>query len=162
MTARAARPRRESKLATTALIADRRSADKHALPDARRIRPLDPPVTGFGYCPRCRHEMSSLAASYDVFDDRDCAIVVSDGRRRVPPYVWQILGVLRGHQGAFVNAESFYKLIWEPAAADPPFVEQVLRVHIWRLRKLLAGTGWRIDTRWGFGYRLEREDRPCA
>jgi DNA-binding response OmpR family regulator len=108
------------------------------------------------HCPHCAHQLASTTAIDDVFDDMAQSIVALGERRHVPRREWQILQALRDRLGTFVSPERFYQLIWQSEAGDPPFVEQVLRVHIFKLRRLLAGTPWRIETRWRLGYRLER------
>lgn len=123
------------------------------------------------YCPHCRRRKTARGRAEDVFDEPNHRIIVADESRYVRPRDWQILAILRERQGVPVGVEAFYQLIWEAETDDPPFVEQNIRVHVCRLRQLLAGSGWRITTLWGFGYKLEREkhqapasasDRPAA
>ena len=100
--------------------------------------------------PNCSHQLASTAAIDDVFEE-----VTFGERRHVRRREWQMLQEVRNLQGGFVYAQRFCRLIWENEAGDPPFVEQILRVHI-KLRRLLAGTPWRIVTLWRLSYRLER------
>jgi DNA-binding winged helix-turn-helix (wHTH) protein len=119
---------------------------------ARSSTPMDP----MRYCPHCRRELSRRQAIDDGFDDANHTIVVASERRHVPRRAWQILEILRKRRGTIVSSSSFYQLIWESETGDPPFVEQVLRVHIFKLRRLLLGTLWRISTHSRLGYQLER------
>jgi Transcriptional regulatory protein, C terminal len=114
------------------------------------------PMDSVRYCPHCRLELSRRQAIDDGFDDANHTIVVASERRHVPRRAWQILEILRKRRGTIVSSSSFYQLIWESETDDPPFVEQALRVHIFKLRRLLLGTLWRINTHWRLGYQLER------
>jgi NAD(P)-dependent dehydrogenase (short-subunit alcohol dehydrogenase family) len=125
-------------------------------PHARAFLPGGPagPITR--HCPRCGHELSSAKSADEAFDDVDAAIIVAGERRRVSRRGWRMLSIMRERQDEPVSWIDFYQLIWEADSADPLQVAQTIRVHIFNLRRLLAGTAWRIATRRGFGYRLER------
>lgn len=71
------------------------------------------------------------------------------------PREWSILEFLMEHAGTPVSKE---RLVRAVASRDEKLAPNAIEVYVSRLRAKLAGTGARISTLRGLGYRLEQPD----
>jgi len=77
-----------------------------------------------------------------------------DGERRhAPPILRRMFKLLWSRRGDVVARESMMQVLYS-LRNDPPDAKG-LDVNIWRLRRLLRGSGLRILTAWGQGWQLE-------
>lgn len=86
---------------------------------------------------------------------QDGAIVWQGKEVVLRPQQAQILGVLSKFTGHFVQKDRMAMAIWPAQLPVDPHGQ--LRVQIRNLRHRMAGLPVRIESRWGYGYRLAGE-----
>ena len=138
---------------------DTRIAAVEAGADDHLIRPVDPREL-VARCQALLRRQGGAALRADVVV---CGELVVDSRRRevrhgsVPidltPREWSILEFLVMHAGAAVTKDRLLRAI---AGWDEKLAPNAIEVYVSRLRGKLAGTGARISTVRGVGYRLEQ------
>lgn len=138
---------------------DTRIAAVEAGADDHLIRPVDPREL-VARCQALLRRQGGAALRADVVV---CGELVVDSRRRevrhgsVPidltPREWSILEFLVMHAGAAVTKDRLLRAI---AGWDERLAPNAIEVYVSRLRGKLAGTGARISTVRGVGYRLEQ------
>jgi DNA-binding response OmpR family regulator len=72
------------------------------------------------------------------------------------PREFDLLATLLRFQGMALDREQLLDLVWGTAFYAPRTVD----VHVARLREKLKGSGVKIETVWGSGYRLQQEPGP--
>lgn len=110
----------------------------------------------------CRHPKGPLPHSHKAhgrlqdlaFDDHLHGIRVNGRFRHLGWLKWAILNMLRQHPGQILPKERI-EAIWD-AQPEPPS-RSLIAVHVYQMRHLLQGSGWRIRNIRGEGYVLERE-----
>ena len=127
--------------------------------DDHLIRPVDPREL-VARCQALLRRQGGAALRTDVVV---CGELVVDSRRRevrhgsVPidltPREWSILEFLVMHAGAAVTKDRLLRAI---AGWDEKLAPNAIEVYVSRLRGKLSGTGARISTVRGGGYRLEQ------
>ena len=106
-------------------------------------------------CPHCGGPIDSGAPKpleHPCFEDGWHAIIVGDEVRAVPVQQWQVLLLLRQRFRRFVPQG--YLAQW--SARDPEDGGNIgaVKIHVMRLRRLLAGSPFAIATQYGYGYGL--------
>jgi len=100
-------------------------------------------------CPACGWPITA-----GWFDDARHGIVVGGEFRAVPATPWTLLSFFRRFPGQVMPTERIYDALY--AGRENPPAGNTLRVHICKLRRLLAGTPFVIVSRssaWaGSGY----------
>ena len=132
--------------------------------DDHLIRPVDPRELVV----RCQALLRRQGGAGLRADVVVCGELVVDSRRRevrhgsVPidltPREWSILEFLVMHAGAAVTKDRLLRAI---AGWDEKLAPNAIEVYVSRLRGKLAGTGARISTVRGVGYRLEQPAEPA-
>jgi DNA-binding response OmpR family regulator len=110
--------------------------------------------------PLCERRRAGYATGdSSAFDEARREVIRQDGTRAriVGRLRWSILALLRARRGRLAANETIGTVIWGDLA-DPPDELPAQRVHISHLRKALRGSGDRIATVCGSGYRFEREE----
>lgn len=138
---------------------DTRIAAVEAGADDHLIRPVD----ARELVARCQALLRRQGGAAWRADVVVCGELVVDSRRRevrhgsVPidltPREWSILEFLVMHAGAAVTKDRLLRAI---AGWDEKLAPNAIEVYVSRLRGKLAGTGARISTVRGVGYRLEQ------
>jgi DNA-binding response OmpR family regulator len=128
--------------------------------DDHLIHPVDPREL----LVRCRALLPREAAVHRS-ELVSCGELAIDSRKRevrhgsVPidltPREWSILEFLVLHAGSAVTKERLLRAI---AGWDEPLAPNAIEVYVSRLRGKLAGTGARISTVRGVGYRMEQPE----
>lgn len=98
------------------------------------------------------------------FDPRNGALWrVSPSGRRTPlglePGEFDLLTYLLSKRGRCVPLAELQEALWR-GMREPDYSDKIVHIRIHRLRRKLAGTDIRIDTRHTFGYRAVRHDAP--
>ena len=77
-------------------------------------------------------------------------LIHSDGRLvHLTPTEWRLLEFLWHHRNARVPAVRLYNLVWANAPSSPG--HNILAVYMYRLRRKLEDTSWRIASTMGHG-----------
>lgn len=123
---------------------------------ATSISPLIPANGISKVCPHCGKPIDHNP--HDTFDFIERQIIVHsrrvtgvEWRRNVPPKAWEILMFLLRNIGQFRTTERVHT-----ACFDENVDFGAVTVTVGMLRKLLSGTHYTIETKYGIGYRLLR------
>jgi len=141
---------------------DARIAAVEAGADDHLVRPCDPREL-VSRCQALLHRQLGGAARADV---TVCGELVVDGRRRevrhgsmpidLTPREWAIFEFLVAQAGSTVPKD---RLLRELSGWEERLAPNAIEVYVSRLRAKLAGTGARISTVRGVGYRLEMQEQ---
>jgi DNA-binding response OmpR family regulator len=86
--------------------------------------------------------------------DTDARQAAVDGRAvSLTPKEFDLLATFAGFPGVVLGRDQLLDLVWGTAF----YGFRTVDVHVARLREKLKGSGVRIETVWGTGYRLEEE-----
>jgi DNA-binding winged helix-turn-helix (wHTH) protein len=77
---------------------------------------------------------------------------VAGEERRVPPRLRRLFKILWSRRDRHVSVDSFMMLLYQTRSEPPE--ENIVRVIISQLRRVLDGSEWRIINSWGCGWRL--------
>jgi DNA-binding winged helix-turn-helix (wHTH) protein len=108
-------------------------------------------------CERCADEIDNGAARPPP-EMRGPIWVIAGEKRSVEPMVRRIFGILWARRDVLVRREAFMTQLYG-MRADPPF-DKTVDVHIFKLRRALEGSVFRIDTRYAEGWRLVTTASP--
>lgn len=109
-------------------------------------------MSGFT-CPCCRQLAPDDAAF--LYDPDSGWLTTARGRARISPVSHRaIMEKLVAARGKVVTRDSLIQAIyWD--RDEPEDADGVLKVHLCKLRRVVAHTGLDIETSWGRGYRID-------
>lgn len=70
------------------------------------------------------------------------------------PIQGRIFDVLHQRKGKYVGKDALFDLLWGGDVGGGPNCQSSISVHILALRRKLYGSGLRLETAWGQGYRI--------
>lgn len=102
-------------------------------------------------CPCCNARLPESGVSFDLATGD---LIVNGERRHVEPQAASVFGMLAKRPGKAVSREQlYYAFTFNRPDCDGPSIKLV-DVYISGLRKLLKGSGLRVETCWNGTYRL--------
>lgn len=105
-----------------------------------------------GTCPLCGSAVGTDAFRVDLASN---TLLAGGQVRKLRGTVAEIFTVLAKYSPCSVRREALYRAVYGLRLDAPE--PKTIDVHICLGRKALAGTGWKIETVWGRGWRLVKE-----